>query len=80
MRHDRLLPLADQLADAARLSQDPTTRFLFTRVGHELDDYTEAFFTDPSSDRLQDLVGLWTRAVKLLKDTPDIATGIVGEA
>jgi hypothetical protein len=73
MRHDRLLPLADQLADAARSSLDQTTHALLTHIRYELDDHVEAFFTDPSSERLQDLVGFWTRAVKLLKDTPDIA-------
>lgn len=74
MKHDRLLPLTDQLADAARASADTMTRTLLTRVRYELDDHVEAFFADPSSERLQDLVGFWTRAVKLLKETPDIAT------
>lgn len=71
MKHDRTLPLVDQLADAATRSPDSATRFLFTTVRYQLDDYTEAFFVDPSSDNLQALTGLWTRAVRLLKHTPD---------
>jgi hypothetical protein len=71
MRHDRTLPLVDQLADAARASADPTTRHLFTVVRHRVDDLAEEFFIDPTSDNLSALTGLWTRAVKLLKDTPD---------
>jgi N-acetylglucosamine kinase-like BadF-type ATPase len=74
MRHDRTLPLVDQLADAAAKSADPTARHLFTVVRHHIDDHAEAFFIDPTSDNLQALTGLWTRAVKLLKETPESLT------
>jgi hypothetical protein len=72
MKHERSRPLADQLARAARLAADPTTRHLFITVRSSLDDRIENFFVDPSSDNLQGLVGFWTRAVRLLKETPDI--------
>jgi hypothetical protein len=71
VKHDRNTPLVDQLADAAAASADPMTRQLFTIVRGNVDDHVENFFIEPSSERLQALVGLWTRAVKLLKDTPD---------
>lgn len=77
MHHDRTMPLAEQLAIAALVSADPTTSQLFTVVRQNLDDRVEAFFLDPTSEKLQALVGFWTRAVKLLKDTPDASRGVV---
>jgi len=71
MQYDQSQPLVDQLSAAATLSQDGTTRYLFVTVRQNLDDYTEKFFCDPSGDNLQNLIGLWTRAVRLLKDTPN---------
>lgn len=71
MKYDPSLPLVDQLADAARACSDPTTRQLFVVVRSNLDDTVEAFFLNPNGETLQDLIGLWTRAVKLLRGTPD---------
>jgi len=80
MQHDHSLPLVDQLAAAALASRDDMTRSLFTIVRSTLDDHIEKFFLDPTSENLSALVGFWTRAVKLLKDTPestgpDVASG-----
>jgi hypothetical protein len=78
MRYDPKLPLVDQLADAAMASADPLSRHLFTVVRGNLDDLVEVFFTDPTGDNLTALIGYWTRAVQLIKNTPDIATGTDG--
>jgi hypothetical protein len=72
MKYDTTLPLVDQLADAAMASRDPTTRSLFTVVRGNLDDHVEQFFLNPTGDNLTDLIGYWTRAVQLLRKTPDV--------
>jgi len=77
-RYDPNVPLAMQLDVVAAVSEDPTTQGLLMVVRDGLDLRATNFYTNPTGANLMDLVGWWTRAVKLLESTPRRGTASEG--
>ena len=69
-RYDPAVPLALQLAEIALASPDVTTEGMFVVVRDGLNQRIENYYRYPNNDNLLELIGYWSRAIRLLEATP----------